>query len=250
MNKIAAYTYNIENKLYVTFERVNKRHLFLILFMLSTLSFYMIKRDLVFVALLMGYIFFHESGHILACILYRMRIHGLYFIPFLGGCVLFDCPYEKKKYFNIIIAGPASGLIYIMLLCAIHWIANGSFTGHSKFNMLIPILTVINIINILPFYPFDGGRMIAAIGLSITEHFGWISRTLSFLVISGLLYFCRNSLFEIFVLLSVYLISGFGKLSYHELNGQDMSNKEIIVTATGYIILSLSNSIILFLFVL
>ena len=228
---------------------MNKRQLFFISFMLSTLSFYMIIKELIFVALLMGYFLFHESGHLLACKFYRVRTYGLYFIPFLGGCVLFDCPYERKKNFNIIMAGPASGLIYTILLCAAHWIGNDFFTGTSKFNMTILILTVINIINILPFYPFDGGRMIAAIGLSITENFGWISRTLSFLVVSGLLYLFSDSFFDIFVLLSIYLITGFGKLPYHELNGQDMSNKGIIVASTGYTILFLSNSTVLFLFV-
>jgi len=220
---------------------MDKRLISLILFILFIPSFYMIYKNIVYVILLMGYILFHEIGHFLACMLYRVKTYGLYFIPFLGGCVLFDFPYERKKCFIIIMAGAASGLLYTIGLCAILWIGNGFPPGISKFNMLILVLAGINLVNLLPFYPFDGGRMLAAIGLSITKHFGWISRIISFFTISGLFYLLRDSVFDIFVLVSIYMLTGFGRLPYDELNGQDMSNKWIMGASLGYGVLFLCN---------
>lgn len=163
IKKITTYLYRTGNNLCDILEKLNAIYLFIILFVLTALSFYVITEKLIFVAILMGYRFFHECVHFVACKYYRVKTHFFYFIPFIGCLALFDYPYKRKKCFNIILAGLVADLVYIISLWAVQWFVNGYLTDTIKINKMIIMLAAFNIVNCLPFYPYDGGRIIAFI---------------------------------------------------------------------------------------
>lgn len=119
----------------------------------------------------------HECGHLLALRLFHMKVHGLFFIPFVGAGVLpkeeFPSPGTEAA---VALAGPVAGL---SLNLAAHLLNSPRvltffFNLHSSIDAailsqipsiilyIVLVNLLVNMLNLAPILPLDGGRIIRA----------------------------------------------------------------------------------------
>ena len=129
-----------------------------------------------FALVIMGTVFIHEMGHLLAMKYYGIPTKGMYFIPFLGGVAVGNSTgmvlSEKSKYV-ISLAGPAVTLLQMLVLVAMFYeggCSNFTVGGLASFSALILVL------NLMPILPLDGGQIFQALSRSLVSG---ISVTLS-----------------------------------------------------------------------
>lgn len=75
--------------------RIIKLSVFLILTILTVLSFHVLLDNTGLGVLLTIYIGLHECGHLAAARICRVHTQGFYFIPFLGGVAFMDTTAES-----------------------------------------------------------------------------------------------------------------------------------------------------------
>ena len=94
----------------------------------------------------MSIIIIHESGHILAALLFKWNIEKIVILPF-GGIIVFNELINKPliEEFIITIAGPLFQILFTIL------INNSILTFYSK---------IILFINLIPIYPLDGAKLL------------------------------------------------------------------------------------------
>lgn len=108
------------------------------------------------ILLLIGVLFFHESGHYLGMRWFGYRDVRMFFIPMFGAAVAGrNEGVESYKQAIVVLLGPIPGLLlslpmYLLFL----------WTGVGLFNRLSLLLALINGFNLLPIFPLDGGRLL------------------------------------------------------------------------------------------
>lgn len=114
----------------------------------------------------------HEYGHLLAAKYVGIETGGFYFIPLGGISIIKGDPPEQWKKYYIAYGGPLIGLALSALgvlafsvgkynLFGLNLVTNIQIVNLAS--RAVTIWAIINIFNLLPIYPFDGGRLLAAI---------------------------------------------------------------------------------------
>jgi Zn-dependent protease len=134
----------------------------------ASLAGYTVLFSWQFAIVIMGVIFIHEYAHVLAMKRFRMRVKGMYFIPFVGAAAVPDEDFPVRTVEAVTAyAGPLTGLLLGLLGLLIYAITrNGYVAAITGFTALI------NLFNLLPVSPLDGGRVAKSVAMSIGSRFG------------------------------------------------------------------------------
>ena len=108
---------------------------------------------------LVGLIFVHEMGHVLALRRQGVPASAPLFIPFLGAVIgMKKMPENAWREAEVALAGPLLG----SLGAAAVWAAGSYY--HSHFLIALAFIGFfINLFNLIPVVPLDGGRAVAAL---------------------------------------------------------------------------------------
>jgi Zn-dependent protease len=108
---------------------------------------------------LVGLIFVHEMGHVLALRRQGVPASAPLFIPFMGAVIgMKKMPANAWREAEVALAGPLLG----SLGAAAVWAAGVHF--HSRFLVALAFIGFfINLFNLIPVVPLDGGRAVAAL---------------------------------------------------------------------------------------
>jgi Zn-dependent protease len=108
---------------------------------------------------LVGLLFVHEMGHVVALRRQGVPASAPLFIPFLGAVIgMRKLPANAWREAEVALAGPIAG----SLAAAAVWAA-GSYT-HSRFLVALAFIGFfLNLFNLIPVVPLDGGRAVAAL---------------------------------------------------------------------------------------
>jgi Zn-dependent protease len=156
--------------------------------------------------LLMGIIFIHEGGHLLAMALFGYKDLRMLFIP-LFGAVAMGSARGVKPYKRVItfFAGPVPGIVLAFLLWTL--IQNESipliYTGTLAMTFLL--LLFVNYFNLIPVMPLDGGQILDIIIFSRFTFLQFLFFIISVLALAAMAIFLKAPL-----LLIIALIIPFG----------------------------------------
>jgi Zn-dependent protease len=108
---------------------------------------------------LVGLIFVHEMGHVLALKRQGIPASAPLFIPFMGAVIgMKKLPANAWREAEVALAGPLLG----SLGAAGVWAAGGYY--HSRFLTALAFVGFfLNLFNLIPVVPLDGGRAVAAL---------------------------------------------------------------------------------------
>ena len=108
---------------------------------------------------LVGLIFVHEMGHVLALRRQGVPASAPLFIPFMGAVIgMKRMPENAWKEAEVALAGPLLG----SLGAAAVWAAGSYY--HSRFLVALAFIGFfLNLFNLIPVVPLDGGRAVAAL---------------------------------------------------------------------------------------
>ena len=108
---------------------------------------------------LVGLIFVHEMGHVLALRRQGVPASAPLFIPFMGAVIgMRKLPSNAWREAEVALAGPLLGSIG----AAVVWGAGAYY--HSRFLIAMAFIGFfLNLFNLLPVVPLDGGRAVAAL---------------------------------------------------------------------------------------
>jgi Zn-dependent protease len=108
---------------------------------------------------LVGLIFVHEMGHVLALRRQGVPASAPLFIPFMGAVIgMKKMPENAWREAEVALAGPLLGSLGAAGL----WAAGGYY--HSRFLVALAFVGfLINLFNLIPVVPLDGGRAVAAL---------------------------------------------------------------------------------------
>jgi Zn-dependent protease len=125
---------------------------------LTFASFYAIF-DIYIAAILLGVVFLHELGHVIAMRWVGIPVRGIYFIPFFGGVAVGDSfgKSEAARGF-IALMGPAASMLTTGLFL---WLSLQN--SEPLLSDLAVMSAAINGFNLLPILPLDGGRVLQAL---------------------------------------------------------------------------------------
>lgn len=121
--------------------------------------------------LFFGSVLFHELGHSMVALYYKIPVHSITLFIFGGIARIGKEPSKPIQEFNIAVAGPLasfflSGLFGAMLLL---------FPSDQSIGALGKILAgsnfILAVFNLAPGFPLDGGRIFRAIVWGITKDF-------------------------------------------------------------------------------
>jgi len=146
--------------------------------------------------ILMLMLFIHEYGHVFAMKRCGMKVRGIYFIPLLGAAAVTDDSWKSRNdQAFIALMGPLWGFFLILLPVMIAPFVKGKA---SEFLMVTSAWwALINLFNLLPINPLDGGRVVSAIGYSISGTTGKIFSILAFSVCIVLAFVFEVGIFAI-----------------------------------------------------
>ncbi|TGN17316.1 site-2 protease family protein [Leptospira idonii] len=211
-------------------DQKSNRFLILLFVLLSIGGFYLsgvFSSSPLDVIILMGIIFFHEMGHLVAMKAVGFTDLKVFFIPFMGAVAMGkqNATSQLKKVF-ISFMGPMPGILLSMLL----------FEFAPKDNphlvQAMYVLLILNFFNLLPVFPLDGGRIIDDLfskNLYIRIAFSLISGV-AMLIIA---YFFAEWIFAFLTLLTwigLYSTIQYDKTSRLEgLNGENISDLNSIL---------------------
>jgi Zn-dependent protease len=108
---------------------------------------------------IVGLLFFHELGHVLALRRQGVPASAPLFIPFLGAVIgMKQMPENAWREAEVALAGPVLG----SLAAAVVWAA--AAYEHSQFLTALAFVGFfLNLFNLIPVVPLDGGRAVAAL---------------------------------------------------------------------------------------
>lgn len=108
------------------------------------------------IVVLIGALFFHELGHLVAMKIFRYKDVHMFFIPMLGAAVSGSETNPSSTHKAIVsLMGPLPGLV-LGLVC---WTLD-TFYPSRILKDATAMLLILNIFNLLPFHPLDGGRFL------------------------------------------------------------------------------------------
>lgn len=192
-------------------ERSNpKRHLSLTVFSIVSfaLTFSLITKDYILIAILIGALLFHELGHFLVMKLFGYKGLSMLFIPFIGAMVS-----GKKKIYSqiesslMVMAGPVPGIILGAILL------NYGVGQNTDIPIQIgAILIFLNVTNLIPLDPLDGGQLFSTLFMKNAEFFQFI-----FVIVVSLSLIVTGIWFNSWVVTAFGVIIGFRIKSKHKI---------------------------------
>lgn len=131
--------------------------------------------------LLFGSVLFHELGHSIIALRYKIPVVSITLFIFGGMASIAHEPDRPLKHFNIAIAGPAASFL---LAFAFYGVAL-PFPQNSMIAVaaiwLAGMNAVLAVFNLVPAFPLDGGRILQAMVWAKTKDFNratqWASRS-------------------------------------------------------------------------
>ena len=134
----------------------------------ASLASYTLLFSWQFAVVIMAVIFVHEYTHVLVMKRFKMRVKGMYFIPFIGAAAVPDDDFPDRMAEAVTAyAGPLSGLVLGLAGLGLFALTqNGYVAAITGFTALI------NLFNLLPVTPLDGGRVVKSVAMSIGTRFG------------------------------------------------------------------------------
>jgi Zn-dependent protease len=114
----------------------------------------------------------HEMGHFIALKACHLKVHGIFFVPFLGAGVAPEEPFPSPEVEAVVaLAGPVMGLSWNL---GAHWLGSPMtlkvlFGGEPLalaisltffLTMAVYINLALNLLNLAPILPLDGGRIV------------------------------------------------------------------------------------------
>ena len=124
--------------------------------LLGSLVAYGITLGWTFGFILIGVLFVHEMGHVVAARRVGVKVSAPYFIPFMGAVILADREDLKgEKHSYMAAGGPFFGTV-LAGVCLIAYWATGS--QYKPILAAAAVGVVLNLFNMLPVRPLDGGR--------------------------------------------------------------------------------------------
>lgn len=108
------------------------------------------------ILILIGVIFFHEIGHLIAMRAFGYADLKMFFIPLFGAAVsgqARDVSAQKRAIVSLM--GPVPGLVAGLVCLALF-----RATGEKMLEQVGIVFLVLNAVNLLPFPPLDGGRFV------------------------------------------------------------------------------------------
>ncbi|MFZ0638536.1 MAG: site-2 protease family protein [Candidatus Acidiferrales bacterium] len=126
-----------------------------------------------------GSIIFHELGHSIVAMLYKIPVHSITLFVFGGLSSISREAESAKQEFNIAVAGPLSSFLLggIFLLIATFVPRGGMVQSVCSWLSLLNFL--LGAFNLVPGFPMDGGRVLRAIVWGVTGNFDRASRIAS-----------------------------------------------------------------------
>ncbi len=108
---------------------------------------------------LVGLIFFHEMGHVVALRRQGVPASAPLFIPFMGAVIgMKQMPASAWREAQVALAGPLAGSIAAAAVWGL-----GAY-DHSRFLVALAFIGFfLNLFNLIPVVPLDGGRAVAAL---------------------------------------------------------------------------------------
>lgn len=109
-------------------------------------------------AIVVGVLFLHEAGHLLAMRLFDYRDLRIFFIPFFGAAATgrkHAAPAWQQAV--VLMSGP---LIGIVLAGILYGLFTPPLDGRTIVSEAINFLVLVNAFNLLPLVPLDGGRLL------------------------------------------------------------------------------------------
>lgn len=132
-----------------------------------------------FAFLLVGSLFIHELGHIIAMKQCGIKTKGIYFIPFVGGAAIGEFDRTKMTRWDevyIAMMGPIFGLFTASALAGVYIFTDNPFWAASA-----AWVASVNLFNLLPINPLDGGRVIKSVAFSLHNWIGLMVMVLGLL---------------------------------------------------------------------
>ncbi|AZZ95169.1 site-2 protease family protein [Hahella sp. KA22] len=180
--------------------RLGKALLLLVSLGVLTLSFGF-KLDIFPLLILVGVVFLHELGHLLAMMVCGYRDLQILFIPFVGGVRVDKGRISSWRKIIVYLMGPAPGLILGIGLCfhlpsdAPVWMTSAAF-----------ILIVLNYFNLAPIQPLDGGHLWSLLLFRRRPVIQLTFFCLSILAIAAFSWWAKEAVFGVIALLWVFLL--------------------------------------------
>lgn len=111
-------------------------------------------------AILVGVLFLHESGHLVGMRLFGFSDLRMFFLPFLGAAASgrkFGA--SAGEHAVVSLAGPVPGIVLAAAL--LPFVESGHMRGEALPPVALTVITLvaINTLNLLPILPMDGGRL-------------------------------------------------------------------------------------------
>lgn len=139
-----------------------------LLFAAASAVIYTVVFSWKFAVVIMGLLFVHEMGHLLAMKHYGMKTKGIYMIPMVGAAAVSESNFPTRRIESIVaLAGPATGFALALL-------AGGLYlaTGAAFFAAVASFMCLVNLFNLLPIAPMDGGRVLKSAAMSLHSKAG------------------------------------------------------------------------------
>jgi Zn-dependent protease len=133
------------------------------------------------IATLVGVIFFHELGHMIAMRIVGYRDVRIFFIPFLGGAASgTKRGVARWKEGVVLLCGPLPGIVLGGVL--------GYFANTDLLRVIALQLIIVNALNLLPIAPLDGGQLFQVLLFSRQRHLEllFVGLTAAILVVASL----------------------------------------------------------------
>ncbi|MHC4503185.1 MAG: site-2 protease family protein [Planctomycetota bacterium] len=124
--------------------------------------------------ILLGAIFIHEMGHLVAMKLFDYQNVQMFFIPLLGAAVSGqNAEAAGWKRAVVTLMGPVTGLALAFGL-SVWWLR----TGERLLGQAALTFAALNLFNLLPFYPLDGGRFLQEVLFARNRFLGAVFRVI------------------------------------------------------------------------
>lgn len=131
-----------------------------ILSMMGSLLAYSAAYGVYFAIGLVGMLFVHEMGHVIALKRKGYAASAPVFIPMLGAVIFAPQIHSRDDEAYVGVAGPVVGGMAALMLCIYCWMIPDH---HAILAIIAFVAVILNLFNMLPLRPLDGGRVLHAV---------------------------------------------------------------------------------------